>query len=509
VDYEQMTKGELVEELSALDSAITYFVFDRNGGVRDANANAVALLGLERRALVGKPFTRFLEEADAPLFADHLRSVVESDEKCSIEIRIRTAAEPKRIRFESVRAGGPRHAVTIIRSIASDCSERQSLEDQLRQAQRMEAIARLAGGIAHDFNNLLMAILGHAEILLLRLPATDPARPNIETIQDTAERAAALTRQLVTFSRKQVIAPRVLDLNAVVSDMDKILRRLIGEDVELVYRLDPEVGRFKADAGQVEQVILNLAVNARDAMPKGGQITIATRNADVDEAHARHLHDVKPGGYVELVVTDTGVGMDSDTQAHIFEPFFTTKVQGKGTGLGLSTVYGIVRQSGGHIQVTSAPGHGTTFEIRFPRVDEAASVRHADASNADLPRGTETVLVVEDEDSVRELVRDMLQMVGYTVVEARHGGEALLLCERFDGPIHLMVTDVVMPQMSGRQLAERLAPLRPEMKVLFMSGHTDDAVIRHGVKNAIMTFIQKPFTPAAIARQVRAILDGG
>jgi CheY-like chemotaxis protein len=373
-------------------------------------------------------------------------------------------------------------------------------------AQRMEAIGRLARGIAHDFYNMLMAILGHTELLLLRLGTNDPLRASIQTIQATAERAAALTRQLVTFSRRQVIAPKVLDLNEILTDMDKMLRRLIGEDVEIVYVLDQSLGACKIDPTQVEQVVMNLAVNARDAMPEGGRLTIRTANASLDARAAGMRVDAGPGDYVELVVADTGAGMDEATLGHIFEPFFTTKVQGKGTGLGLSTVYAIVQQNGGHADVRSEPGHGTAFTIRFPRVGEAAAA-HAPAPLVDVPRGTETVLVCEDEDAVRDLVCEMLRMSGYTVIEARHGGEALLLCEQSREPIDLLLTDVVMPQMSGRQLAERLAPLQPDMKVLFMSGHTDDAVIRHGVKNAMMTFLQKPFTPVALARKVRAVLD--
>ncbi len=499
-----MTKSELVDELEALNSTVSYFVFDRNGVVRNANANGASLLGLDRRALVGKPFARFVE--DEARFVDHLNRALESDARVASDLGLRLAAGLRYVRLESVRAQAGEHGGSVVRSVALDITERKQLEDQLLHAQRMEAIGRLAGGIAHDFNNMLMAVLGHTELLLLRLSPNDPMRSSVQTIQNTAERAAALTKQLVTFSRKQVIAPKVLGLNDVVSDMDKMLRRLIGEDVELVYALDPDLGAIKIDPTQVEQVIMNLAVNARDAMPEGGRLTIRTANTALDERAAGNRVDAAPGEYVELSVGDSGVGMDEATMAHIFEPFFTTKVQGKGTGLGLSTVYAIVAQNGGHIDVRSNVGQGTVFAVRFPRV--AGQIEPTrEIPLADIPRGTESVLVCEDEDAVRDLVCEMLRMAGYAVMEARHGGEALLICERAREPIDLLVTDVVMPQMSGRQLAERLAPLQPAMKVLFMSGHTDDAVIRHGVKNAIMTFIQKPFTPAALARKVRAVLD--
>jgi PAS domain S-box-containing protein len=504
VKFDDMTKAELVEQLEALDSTVSYFVFDRNGVVRNANANAAALLGLDRRGVVGKPFSRFVD-GDTDAFAAHVRRAAETDERVALDVRLRAGSAVRDVRLESVRALGADGNGLVIRSVALDLTEHKRLEEQLMHAQRMEAIGRLAGGIAHDFNNMLMAILGHTELLLMRLTPEDPVRASVQTIQGTAERAASLTRQLVTFSRKQVVAPRVLVLNDVVYEMDKMLRRLIGEDVELVYVLDPELGSVKIDPTQAEQVVMNLAINARDAMPEGGRLTIRTSNGFTEADAAPETEPVR-GAFVELVVADTGVGMDEPTLGRIFEPFFTTKVQGKGTGLGLSTVNAIVRQNGGSLDVASQLGRGTTFTIRFPRVDASPPTDRLSAF-ADIPRGTETVLVVEDEDTVRELVVEMLRISGYSVVEARHAGEALLICERASEPIDLMVTDVVMPQMSGRHLAERLAPLQPNMRVLFMSGHTDDAVIRHGVKNAIMTFIQKPFTPAALARKVRAVLD--
>ena len=384
---------------------------------------------------------------------------------------------------------------------------RQS-EEQLRQAQKMEAVGRLAGGVAHDFNNLLMVMRGYGELLLNQLDANDPLRRNAEEIQKAAERATALTQQLLAFSRKQVLQPKVLDLNAVVTEVEKMLRRLIGEDIELATTLDPALGPVKADPGQIEQIILNLAVNARDAMPQGGRLTLKTANVTLDQAYVRQHLGATPGPYVLLAVSDTGVGMDAETRSHIFEPFFTTKGVGKGTGLGLSTVYGIVKQSGGTIWVESAPGRGTTFEIYLPLVEEgAASGELHPALPAPTPGGSETILVVEDEMSVRKLAAEFLGSNGYRVLEAQDGGEALQVCEEHRAPIHLLMTDVVMPGMSGRELAVRLTGARPEMKVIYVSGYTDDAIVQHGVREEGTVFLQKPFSLDALARTVREALD--
>ena len=384
---------------------------------------------------------------------------------------------------------------------------RQS-EEQLRQAQKMEAVGRLAGGVAHDFNNLLMVMRGYGELLLNQLDANDPLRRNAEEIQKAAERATALTQQLLAFSRKQVLQPKVLDLNAVVTEVEKMLRRLIGEDIELTAVLDLALGRVKADPGQIEQIILNLAVNARDAMPQGGRLTLKTANVTLDQAYVRQHLGATPGPYVLLAVSDTGVGMDAETRSHIFEPFFTTKGAGKGTGLGLSTVYGIVKQSGGTIWVESAPGRGTTFEIYLPLVEEAtANGELHPALPPPTPGGTETILVVEDEMSVRKLAAEFLGSNGYRVLEAQDGAEALQVCEEHRAPIHLLLTDVVMPGMSGRELAVRLVGARPEMKVIYVSGYTDDAIVQHGVREEGTVFLQKPFSLDALARTVREALD--
>jgi PAS domain S-box-containing protein len=389
--------------------------------------------------------------------------------------------------------------------IAEDTTEHRALEDQLRQSQKMEAVGRLAGGVAHDFNNLLTVIKGYSELMLDQVQAADPLRAEIEEVKKAADRAAALTRQLLAFSRKQVLAPKVIDLNAVITNVERLLQRLLGEDIELITILHSSLGRVKADPGQIEQVIMNLAVNARDAMPKGGKLTISSANVMLDESFIQDSK-VATGPYVLLSVSDTGVGMDAETKSRIFEPFFTTKEQGKGTGLGLSTVYGIVKQSGGYISVYSEPGLGTSFKVYLPRVDAAAEVSGAGAGER-LQTGTETILLVEDEDGVRTLTRQLLQKQGYTVLESRHGGEALLICERHNGPIHLLLTDVVLSQISGRELAHRLAAIRPEMKVLFMSGYSEDAIVQHGVLNSGHAFLQKPFTAESLGTKVREVLD--
>src|SRR6266567_2664086 len=380
-------------------------------------------------------------------------------------------------------------------------------QDQLAQAGKMEAIGHLAGGVAHDFNNLLMVIMGRTEMLMKDLGDADPRHSTAKVIEQTAPRAADLTRQLLAFSRKQVLNPAVLDLNAVVSKMGEMLRRLIGEDIALVTGLGSSLGHVKADPGQIEQIIMNLAVNARDAMPEGGRLTLETANIELDVAYARKHVGARPGPHVMLALSDTGTGMDAQTQARIFEPFFTTKGPRKGTGLGLAMVYGIVKQSGGNIWVYSEPGQGTTFKIYLPRVGEPVDAGHGGVLLAAPAHGMETILLVEDEDAVRDLARDILAGCGYTVLEARHGAEALGISAAHAGKIDLMLTDVVMPEMNGRELAERLAAQRPETKVLYMSGYTDHAVVHHGVLAPQTEFLQKPFTEAVLTRKLRELLD--
>lgn len=393
--------------------------------------------------------------------------------------------------------------------ICEDITERRTLEEQLLHSQKMEAVGRLAGGVAHDFNNLLTVIKGYSDLIVNELPEKDPMRGEVDEIRRAAERAAQLTHQLLAFSRRQVMAPRVLDLNVVIGNIQKMLKRLLGEDVELHVSLAPNLGRVKADPGQLEQVIMNLAVNARDAMPKGGKLTIETSNRYIDDSYARELAVVNAGEYAMIAVSDTGQGMDPETASHIFEPFFTTKETGKGTGLGLSTVYGIVKQSGGYIWVYSEPGMGTTFKVYLPIVESAdADETGVRASLAQSYRGTETILLVEDEDGVRALIREVLQRHGYTVIDTRNGGEALIECERHKGEIQLLLTDVVLAQVTGTELAKRLSSMRPAMKVLFVSGYTEEAIIHHGVLEPGTAFLQKPFTPTVLARKVREVLTG-
>jgi two-component system cell cycle sensor histidine kinase/response regulator CckA len=380
-------------------------------------------------------------------------------------------------------------------------------EEQLRQAQKMEAVGRFAGGVAHDFNNLLSVVLSYASLLLGDMERANPMRQDLQEIENAGKRAADLTRQLLTFSRQQVLQPQTLDLNDVMAGVSKMLRRIVGEDVELLTFCAPSIGNIHADRGRIEQVIMNLVVNARDAMQHGGKLTIETGNVVLDEAYAsRHLGS-KAGPHVMLAVSDTGVGMDRATQARIFEPFFTTKGRGKGTGLGLSTVFGIVQQSGGTIWVYSEPGRGTTFKIYFPRAGETATRERASSvPPAVTMRGWETILLVEDDEQVRVVARDILRRSGYRVLEASNAGEAFLVCER-EGEIHLLLTDVVLPRTSGSEMADRLRSTRPTMKVLFMSGYTGEAVVRHGLLGSRLPFLQKPLTPESLVRFVRQVLD--
>lgn len=394
--------------------------------------------------------------------------------------------------------------------LAADITDRKILEQQLLQGQKMEGIGRLAAGIAHDFNNLLTVISGRCALLCDKLEPGGRMRNSVEEIMKAADRAAALTRQLLAFSRQQILQPQILDLNVIVAGMGKLLRRLLREDIELVTICGNELGRIKTDPSQIEQVIMNLAVNARDAMPQGGKLTLETSNVNLDPAYAETRYHVSSGPYILLAVSDTGIGMDEATKPHIFEPFFTTKERGKGTGLGLATVYGIVKQSGGYIWVYSEPGHGATFKIYFPRADDPAVVIADSARQRHIfSRGKETVLVVEDEPSLRSIVVEILQSSGYHVLEASNGADALDVASKEGHAIHLLMTDIVMPGIGGRELAERLSVLYPKMKILFTSGYTDDVVIRHAMLGAGAVFLQKPFSPETVSRKVREVLDAG
>jgi PAS domain S-box-containing protein len=453
--------------------------------------------------------------ADPEARASVLEDVDRQGTVLGLEARLRRADGQliwARLSTSAVR--GSDGSVLWYEGVIEDVTERKRAEEALReseerflQSQKMEAVGKLAGGIAHDLNNLLTVMTGYSELLLARVPEGDAARREVVEIARAGERAAALTKQLLAFSRRQVLQPRVLDLNAVVAVMDSMLRRVIGEDVELRTLLAADLGSVLADQGQVEQVLMNLAVNARDAMPKGGMLTIETGNVHLDEMYAGKRAVVTPGRYVMLAVTDSGCGMPPEIQERVFEPFFTTKEVGKGTGLGLSTVYGIVKQSDGYVWVYSEPGHGTTFKVYLPLQTDAQRPVERPVLEQAPPPGAETILLVEDEDVVRELVREVLDMNGYTVLESRNGPEALALAAAHAGRIHLMLTDLVMPRMSGRELAEKLGPQRPDMRVLYMSGYTDDTVLHHGIVDPGVSFLQKPFRAEALARKVREILD--
>jgi signal transduction histidine kinase len=484
----------------------------------DVTFERVETPGAMTAALAGGPWDIVLSDFSLPHFSAPAALRVVNESGIDLPFIIVSGTVGEEVAVNAMKAGAhdyvmkgrlTRLAPAIDRELreAERRREHKQVQSQLFQSQKMEAIGQLAGGVAHDFNNLLTVINGYSQMMLERKIPDDPDRKCLEEIFKAGERAAALTRQLLAFSRRQVLTLRVLDLNAIIAGMHTMLRRLIGEDIDLVSVPARDLGNVKVDSGQMEQVILNLALNARDAMPKGGKLTIETANVDLDESYTPKHATVKPGPHVMLAVSDTGIGLDPETQNHIFEPFFTTKEQGKGTGLGLSTVYGIVKQSGGSIWVYSERGRGATFKIYLPRVDEPAKINEPAEAPPELSEATETILLVEDDASVRMLVRQTLEMKGYRVLEAENGVEALWVSEQRTETIHLMVTDVIMPEIGGRILAEQLAVKRPEMKVLYMSGYTDDAVIRHGVLELNSAFIQKPFGPDALARKVREVLD--
>jgi len=477
------------------------------GGARqfvlvDFNQAALKLSRGRMASHLGEPAHEFLARNLSVI--DDLHRCLDTGETIQREMdwTLRTTGELRRMIVTC--AAAPPDMVIVH---GEDVTDRQKLEQQLRQAQKMEAVGRLAGGVAHDFNNILSVILSYSEMHLETMRSGDPFRDDLEEIHRASQRAVALTRQLLAFSRQQILQPQILDLNATLRGLESMLRRIVGEDVELSLLLTDQPRGVAADPGQIEQVIMNLVINARDAMPTGGKLTIETVNVDLDDDFTAAHVNVKPGPHLMLAVTDTGIGMDEATRAQIFEPFFTTKSPDKGTGLGLATVFGIIHQSGGTIWVYSEPGRGATFKIYLPRAKRRSDTSKIPVLSASPVGGSETILLVEDDETVRVLARSILRRNGYNVLEAQNGGEAFLVCEQFPATIHLLLTDVVMPRMSGRQIAERLAPVRKGMKVLYMSGYTNDAVMLHGVLDSGVAFLQKPITPEVLLRKVRAVLD--
>jgi two-component system cell cycle sensor histidine kinase/response regulator CckA len=459
--------------------------------------------------ILGRRVREVLPAEVAALYERHIAATLESGVMQVFEYTLAYDAADKTFEARMVRKTAD-EVLVIVRDITerrrSD-EQRRLLEEQFRQAQKMEAVGQLAGGVAHDFNNLLTVINAYSEMVLEALPDHDPSKALVAEVRKAGDRAGTLTRQLLLFSRQQVLEPKVLDLNAVIGESERMLRRLIGEDIEFKTQLDAGLGLVRVDPGQIEQALLNLSVNARDAMPTGGRLTVETRNVTIADGDAHARDGARPGDYSVIAVTDTGSGMDEATKSRLFEPFFTTKGPGKGTGLGLAVVFGVVKQSGGHIEVVTAPGLGTTFSLFFPHVAGAdAADRQAPAQTA-MAGGHETIMLVEDDPGVRMLARRVLERRGYTVMEATDGLEAVRALEAYTGPLHLVISDVVMPHFGGRQLAELVMALRPGVRVLFLSGYTDDAVVRHGVQGAEFAFLQKPFTPATLAAKVREVLD--
>jgi PAS domain S-box-containing protein len=497
------------DTLSALIQAspLAIFTFDTAGKVSSWNAAAERLFGWRTSEVLGHILPAIAPSQLAG-FREHHRAVLEGQSFIDLEAHWqRRDGTTVTLSLALAPLYGGLSEVRGVMVLAADLTDRKKLEGQLRQSQKMEAVGQLAGGVAHDFNNLLTAIIGYTSLVLKDTPPEKQQYQDLLEIDRAAARATELTQQLLAFSRRQMLQPTLLDLNAVLSDTMRMLGRLLGEHIELAILPETSLGVVRADRGQIEQVIINLAVNARDAMEGGGKLTLETRNVSLDRAYAGQHPGATEGEFVMLAVTDTGVGMSAATQGRIFEPFFTTKERGKGTGLGLSTVYGIIKQSGGTIYVYSEVGRGTTFKIYLPRVKAQGPTEVPVPTRPASVRGSETVLVVEDEEGVRSLTCRVLRTYGYTVLEAENGGEALLIAEQHPAPIHLLLTDVVLPRISGRKLAERLVRSSPELRVLYMSGYTDGSIVNHGALDPGTAFIQKPFTPEALAQRLREVLD--
>jgi len=493
-------------------SAITISMIN-DGRFIEVNDSFLRLTGYSREEVIGHTSMELNiwanpEDRDMVIKALREHWAIRSLE---VEFRIKSGKVlPGLFSGEVVYLGGEPYLLAVTNDISEIKQAQETLretEEQLRQMQKMDAMGRLAGGVAHDFNNLLTVIIGRSDVIIRQLAEDNPRREDLQEIKKAGFQAASLTRQLLAFSRKQVLQPKVLNLNTVITSVGKMINRLIGEDIELMSVLHPDLGQTRADPGQIEQVIMNLAVNARDAMHRGGRIIIETSNIDLERSYARRHLQIEPGAYITLAVSDDGHGMDKETLSHVFEPFYTTKEKGKGTGLGLSTVYGIVKQSGGYIKAYSEPGSGATFKIYLPRIEKAAEPIQEETVYEDLPRGSEAILLVEDEDMVRKLLHSILQMCGYNVLVARNGGEAILICEQNEVPIHLMITDIVMPGIDGPEVAKRLEGLRPEMGGLYMSGYTDNFIVLQGTLGSDAPFLQKPVTPESLTIKVREVLD--
>ncbi|HLW81450.1 MAG TPA: response regulator [Candidatus Acidoferrales bacterium] len=486
-------------------------ISDELGRIVDANAHTLLLFGYKREELIGQTLEKLLPEHLQAAHQRHRSRYMNNPQARPMGLGMELLARRQdRTQFPVEISLGPlvTEQGSLVSATIVDITARKKLEEQLHIAQRMEAIGKLAGAVAHDFNNLLGVILGCSEVALDVLTPEHPAARKVEMIRKAGSSAADLTRQLLAFSRQQMLQPRVLNLTEILGRSESLLHCLIGENIKLAISPDPSLGCVKADPGQIEQILVNLAVNARDAMPRGGRLTIEARNCELDDSYKGKHEQVIPGRYVMLAVEDTGCGMDADTQSRIFDPFFTTKEIGKGTGLGLATVYGIVKQSGGYIWIYSEPNKGTTFKVYFPRVEQSAEPPKQKEPEAVALHGCETILLAEDSASLRQMAREYLENSGYTVLEASSGSEALEQAKDFQGPIHLLLTDVVMPGMSGPELAGQIASQRPETKVIFTSGYTDDAIARQGVLDPAAAFIQKPYRPKALARKIREVLGG-
>jgi PAS domain S-box-containing protein len=505
----KLAQAELTRLATAVEqTADSIVITDTDGNIQYVNPAFERITGYSKEEVLGQN-PRILKSArtDPAVYRDLWQSITRGDVWVGQLVNKKKDGSlfNERATISAVRDHSGKIAHYI--AVKQDTTRQILLEEQLRQSQKMEAIGQLAGGVAHDFNNLLTAINGYSSLALQRVEEHNSIRPFLEEVKKAGERAANLTRQLLAFGRKQILQPVSLNLNDVVTDLNKMLRRLIGEDIEFISKLDPKLEKIKADPGQIEQVLMNLVVNARDAMPQGGTLTIETSCVELDERYAARRIGARPGRYIMLAVSDTGIGMDEQTKARIFDPFFTTKEKGKGTGLGLSTVYGIVKQSGGNIWVYSELNRGTTFKVYLPQIETTAPEASRAEMEIAIPSGSETILLVEDEDVVRGLATQILEQAGYKVIAAARGDEAVRICRDSDEQIDLLLTDVVMPQTSGKEVADQLSQLMPGLKVLFMSGYTDEAIVHHGVLDSNIEFIQKPFTPAALATKIREVLD--